>query len=304
MSTAPASRDWELWTSACRLVVTDAATLPAATALVDEELARVEQACSRFRPDSELMTLARSEDGSALLTPLLAELVGAALGAARETGGAVDPTLGSVLVSLGYDRDLTEVRARAGASPLRLVSPVGWRSLHLQGRHLRMPAGTQLDLGATAKAVAADRAARLVHDRLGTGVLLSLGGDIATAGPAPEGGWQVRVQDLPSDRPHQITLHAGAAVATSSTVRRTWSQDGASRHHLVDPATGMPAVGPWRSVTVVAHTCLQANTATTAALVKGPDALAWLRSTGLPSRLVSHGGSSATLGGWPREVAA
>jgi len=76
------------------------------------------------------------------------------------------------------------------------------------------------------------------------------------------------------------------------------------RHHLVDPLTRLPAAGRWRSVTVVAPTCLRTNTATTAAMVKGDDALPWLRSTGLPARLVSHEGALVTLGGWPREVAA
>jgi thiamine biosynthesis lipoprotein len=112
------------------------------------------------------------------------------------------------------------------------------------------------------------------------------------------------VQDLPSDIPQQITLHEGAAIATSSSAKRAWTQQGHRRHHLVDPLTRLPTAGPWRSVTVVAPTCLRANTATTAAMVKGEDALAWLRSTGLPARLVSREGSLVTLGGWPREAAA
>ena len=227
-----------------------------------------------------------------------------ALEAARDTDGAVDPTLGSVLVSLGYDRDISDVR-RHDAGPVSVVRrTAGWRSLRLEGTLLRMPVGTQLDLGATAKAHAADRCASLVADRLGTGVLVSLGGDIATAGPAPEGGWQVTVQDLPDDVPQQVTLAAGAGIATSSSARRTWTQGGEARHHLVDPATRLPARGPWRSITVVASTCLSANVATTAAMVKGDDAVAWLRTTGLPARLVSTDGHLATLGGWPREEAA
>lgn len=304
-----AGRDWELWSTSCRLVVTDPLVLPEATRLVDDLLADIEVACSRFRADSELMTLARDPDGSAELSPLLAGLMADALDAARETGGAVDPTLGSVLVGLGYDRDLDEVRRReagpGGRAPVVVVRrPAGWRSLTLDGRRLSMPAGMQLDLGATAKAGAADRCARLVTDRLHTGVLVSLGGDIATAGPAPRDGWQVVVQDLPDDVPQQITLAPGAAVATSSNARRTWTQDGRPRHHLVDPRTGFPAASPWRSVTVVATTALRANTATTAAMVKGGEALAWLRSTGLPARLVSQQGALVTTGSWPREVAA
>jgi thiamine biosynthesis lipoprotein len=220
----------------------------------------------------------------------------------------VDPTLGSVLAGLGYDRDIEEARRRTPVSERSRVAvvhrPAGWRTLTLEGTRLTLPPVLQLDLGATAKAGAADRCARLVASCLETGVLVSLGGDIATAGPAPEGGWQVVVQDLPSDVPQQITLSAGAAVATSSNARRTWTHEGRQRHHLVDPRTGFPATSPWRSITVVAPTALRANTATTAAMVKGRDGLAWLRSVGLPARLVSQGGGLVTLGGWPREAAA
>jgi thiamine biosynthesis lipoprotein len=305
-----AARDWELWSTAARLVVTDPATLTDALTLVDAELARIEHACTRFRPDSELMTLVRDADGSAELSPLLADLVADALRAARETDGAVDPTLGSVLVGLGYDRDISRLRrtptgAAPGTSatrtPVVVRRTTGWRDLHLDGTRITMPAGTQLDLGATAKAGAADRCARLVHQQLGTGVLVSLGGDLATAGEGPTDGWQVLVQDLPDDAPQQITLTPGAAVATSSTAKRVWDQDGQRRHHLLDPRTGLPVVGPWRSVSVVAPTCLEANTLTTAALVRGSEALAWLRGRGLPARLVPHVGEVVTLGGWPSE---
>src|SRR5206468_2308040 len=115
----------------------------------------------------------------------------------------------------------------------------------------------------------------------------------ATAGDGE--GWQVTVQDLPGDAPHRITLAPGAGVATSSTAHRTWRQGSEQRHHLLDPATGRSATGPWRTVTAVAPSCLRANVATTAALVRGEEAMAWLRSTGLPARLLSHSGAVATV---------
>jgi thiamine biosynthesis lipoprotein len=93
---------------------------------------------------------------------------------ARASNGAVDPTLGAVLAGLGYDRDIAEVRARGARTPVVVRRHSGWRSLTLEGRRLQMAPGTQLDLGATARAVAADRCARLVHETLGVGVLVSL----------------------------------------------------------------------------------------------------------------------------------
>lgn len=297
-------REWEQWSTTCRLVVTDGRSLTAAAALVDGVLADIDRACSRFRPDSELLTLVRDADDWIHLSPVLADLVSVALGAARRSDGAVDPTIGATLTDLGYDRDIAAVRAEPGPVVRVVRRPAGWRSLILEGDRLQMPPGTQLDLGATAKARAADLCATAVAEQLGTGVLVSLGGDIATAGTGPDGGWQVTVRDLPTDPAQQVTLSDGAAIATSSTARRTWRSGGAEVHHLIDPTTALPASGPWRSVTVVADRCVLANTLSTAALVKGADAIASLRQAGLPARLVSHHGSVATLNAWPREVAA
>jgi thiamine biosynthesis lipoprotein len=298
------SHDWEQWSTSCRLVVTAPEVLPAATTIVDEVLADVDRACSRFRPDSELLTLTRDADGWSELSPTLAELLEHALTAALQSDGAVDPTIGATLVDLGYDRDIRLLTDDPASAVTVVRRPTGWRSIRLDGTRLSMPQGTQLDLGATAKAVAADRAARAVAERLEVGVLVSLGGDIATAGPSPDGGWQVTVQDLPSDLPQQVTLFDGAAIATSSTARRTWHRGGVAVHHLIDPITARPATGRWRSVSVVAPSCVRANTVSTAALVKGDGAVAWLRHAALPARLVSHDGDVATLNHWPREVAA
>ena len=87
-----------------------------------------------------------------------------ALRAARLTDGDVDPTVGAAMSAVGYDRDFEHIIAERAASPLTVRTVPGWREVHLDGRSLTMPAGVQLDLGATAKAWAADRsAARIAH---------------------------------------------------------------------------------------------------------------------------------------------
>jgi thiamine biosynthesis lipoprotein len=92
-------------------------------------------------------------------------------------------------------------------------------------------------------------------------------------------------------------------MATSGvTVRRWHGADGIERHHLVDPTTGAPVEGPWRTVTVVADTCVAANAASTAAIVKGDDALAWLARQARPVRLVSMDGQVVRIGGWPEPL--
>jgi thiamine biosynthesis lipoprotein len=178
------------------------------------------------------------------------------------------------------------------------------------GCRVRLPADVHLDLGATAKAWTADRAASAIAARTGSGVLVSLGGDVAVAGSAPAGGWRVRVQDVtgsPDDPPTGpaavVTLTSGG-LATSSTRARRWRRGGLELHHLLDPRTGLPPAPAWRTVSAAAGSCVDANTVTTATLVRGHDAWRWLRGTGIPVRLVSESGEVLTAGGWPAEEAA
>jgi thiamine biosynthesis lipoprotein len=300
---AVASATWSLWSTTAVLVVTDETMLPEATRLVRAHLAEVELAASRFRDDSEIRRLAEREDGDVVVSDVLADLLTEALLAARRTDGRVDPTVGTAMRRIGYDRDI-ELVLRDGAPVSAVVKPVpGWQRIRLTGNRLRMPRAVELDLGATAKAVAADRCASLVAGSLGTGVLVSLGGDIATAGPTPPGGWRVTVQDRPEDAPASVTLGPGDAIATSSTVTRAWSRGDRRLHHIVDPATGLPAASPWRSVTVAAATCVEANTASTASLVMGEDALGWLTELGLPARLLRHDGTVVALDAWSEAAA-
>ncbi|MFI9388763.1 FAD:protein FMN transferase [Kutzneria sp. NPDC052558] len=292
------AEEWSVWSTTARVVVTDAKRMPAARALVEMMLGEIDQAASRFRPDSELMAAGRSS-GPVQVSPLLATLVEVALRAAQESDGAVDPTVGGALCTLGYDRDISIVDVDGLEIALAVKEAPGWRSVKLTGTTLTIPDGVVLDLGATAKAFAADCSARLVADALDTGVLVSLGGDIATAGPAPAQGWQVLVQDKEDDPSCVVRMPAGKAIATSSTRSRQWLRGGLMLHHILDPRTSLPAPRTWRSATVVADHCTDANTLTTAALVLGGDALDMLREHDVPARLVAADGTVRTLGGWP-----
>ncbi len=318
----PGTAQWSAWSTTVRLVVTDPSALAGARDVVAAEMAAVDLACSRFRDDSEIAAVHRAGGRAVPVSPLLAELVEVALAAARETGGDVDPTLGAGLSALGYDRDFASSdraggidraastdraasidRAGGVAGPVLTITAPGWRGIRLAGRELTVPAGTVLDLGATAKAWTADRCAARIADRFTTGVLVSVGGDIATAGPAPDGGWQVLVVDGPGQPADTIALPAGAALATSSTISRTWQHGERTLHHILNPRTLRPARPVWRTVSVAAYTCVQANTLTTAAIVRGLPALSWLRRLGAPARLVTAGGQVRLLGGWPSRPA-
>ena len=285
------------------LAVSEPTGVTVAERVLRAELAAIDAACSRFRPDSEITRLHTRSGAWVAVGPLLAEALTVALRAAEVTGGLVDPTVGRAVRELGYDRDFAEV-APETAEPLSARRPapgwwqVGWDP---ERREVRLPAGIELDLGATAKALAADRIAVRAADAAGCGVLVSLGGDVRAAGPAPAGGWRLGIghdHDRALHDPEVTVTITSGGVATSGVDRRSWRRAGRLVHHIVDPRTGDCAPVHWRTVTVAAATCVDANIASTASIVLGPLAPAWLRRCRLPARLVAADGRVVTSAGW------
>ena len=211
--------------------------------------------------------------------PLLVAATEVAVEAARATGGLVHPLLGRQLVELGYDRDFGELVDLAtgrgdGTEPPHLHS---WADRSGSTREARC--GSRWDI------------ARPRRDRQGVGrrphrdgvrgpapgsAVVSVGGDlrIARAVNGP-GRWP-----SPSARrpPDTVVAWTGRARHLEHRVRR-WTRAGVRRHHLLDPRTGLPAREVWRTVSATGPTCTAANTASTAAIVLGEEAPAWLART-------------------------
>jgi len=174
------------------IVAADRACEGAACAAVERELDAIDRACSRFRPDSELSRVNRAGGERVAIGPLLLEALRVALDAARSSGGLVDPTVGRTLRTSGYDSTFRVVAARDGNTfRAEFCAVPGWQTIELDedAATVRVPAGVELDLGATAKALVCDRAATAAAAVAG-GALVGLGGDIAVAGAAPAGGWR------------------------------------------------------------------------------------------------------------------
>jgi len=311
IAAAETAADWSALGCAVRLVVGEPRDLAVATTILDAELSAIDRVCSRFRTDSELSRVCADSAGRPVpISALLAEAVDAALWAAAASDGDVDPTVGRAMEQLGYDRDYAAIPTDAGPVTVVRRSTHGWRRIGLDrsALTLRVPRGVLLDLGATAKAFCADRAAGRIADALdGRGVLVALGGDVAAAGTPPPGGWSVRVQDVTGPvgaeptGPTQVVSLPSGGLATSSTTARRWVRGGRVLHHILDPRTGVPVPSPWRTVTVAAPTCLAANVASTAAIVRGWSAVDWLVGLGLAARIVDRDGHVTLLPGWPVE---
>ena len=288
------------------VITSDVGRLPEAVAVARAEVDAIDRACSRFRDDSDLARLHGSPGRWTTVSPLLFEAIEVALGAARATDGAVDPTVGEAVRGIGYDQDFVRVPATGPA--IDGCPAPGWRVVTTDPERsaIRLPADVRLDLGATAKALAADRAAVRAIGAIGCGVLVSLGGDLAAFGDAPPGGWTVSIADDHGDAIHngEVVSISSGGLATSSTRVRRWMRGGVPVHHVVNPMTGRPAAEVWRTVSVTAARCVDANTATTAAIVLGERAVGWIRALGLPARLVRTDGRIVRLCGWPEAVAA
>jgi thiamine biosynthesis lipoprotein len=303
-----ASAEWEALGTSILLRTTSRDGLGAARAAVASELYYVDQACSRFREDSELSRLNARAGRRVRVGPLLLEAMEVALRAAELTDGDVDPTVGRALELAGYDRDWSLLDAPVGQPEhhAAVVARVraGWRTIELDrvGSSVLFPAGIRLDLGASAKAWAADRAAAAAARAGVCGALVGIGGDFATSGTAPPGGWRIHVTDDhrsdPSAPGQTVSIRSGG-LATSSTAVRRWSHDGKTMHHIIDPATQAPVRETWRTVSVAAASCIDANIATTAALVRADAAPAWLAGLSLPARLVDLEGRVRVVGEWP-----
>jgi thiamine biosynthesis lipoprotein len=301
----PAATTFVALGTTATVLVTDPAVLEVATAAVTTEIDAVDEACSRFRADSELSRVNAGAGRPVAVSGTFFSALAVALRAAEATEGLVDPTIGEAIRLLGYDRDFALVE-RDGPPAMPAHRVPGWRAIRCDRRRgtVRLPAGVTLDLGATAKAWCADRAAAAAAEAAGAGVLVSLGGDIAVAGPAPDGGWRIRATDdhaSPPDAPGQTVAIRTGGLATSSTSVRRWQRGGRPVHHVIDPATGAPAEERWRAVSVAAGSCTDANIASTAAIILGDGAPAWLDRRRLPARLVAPDGAVTTVAGWPAD---
>ncbi len=290
---------FDLWGGRATVTTQGHGSHDLAVSEVVQWLATVDLAASTWRDDSEISAVNAAEGAPVVIGALLAEMLTVALAAAERTDGAVDPTVGGVTISVpSFSTTIT----RTGS--FRDVIVVEEDGVHT----VWLPAGLRLDLGATAKAWAADRAVAMAAGIVEGGALVSLGGDIATAGPAPHGGWLVVVTDdhregIDTLNPiaQAISVSGGGLATSSTTVRARTGRDGSSVAHLVDPSTWRPVTPVWRTVSVAAGDCLTANTATTAAIVLGEHAVQWLEETGLPCLLVSVDGRLVRIGGWPAD---
>ncbi len=303
MSVCTTERSFRALGTTASVIVTIPSHADEAERILRAEVDAVDRACSRFRPDSELAYLHANAGRAVEVSSVLFEALDVAYSVARKTHGAVDPTVGGALEALGYDRDFEQLESRK--LQMADLGPVpGFGHLHLNRLNstVRIPKGVHLDLGSSAKAFLADRAAAKVTKELGSGALVSIGGDVAVAGEPPPEGWAIGIavdSAVGADDVDQVVAIRHGGLASSGTEVRTWQMGQTRVHHIVDPTTGCSSRPYWHLVSATGASCVDANALSTAAVVWGEQALERLGPYGQAVRLLRHDGAVFFVGGWP-----
>ena len=259
-----------------------------------------DETCNRFRNDSEISRVNARAGETVAISATFELALGAALLARDATDGLCDPSVLPALLALGYDVDYDVLKRRGDTALAAPVKGVGVDAFTLDrvAHTLTLAPGCQLDLGASAKALAADLIANDVAPT--GGVVVEVGGDVAVRGRGPQGLWAIGLSDsleVHGNEP-RVAIHDGG-IATSSRSTRTWRASGQLVNHIVDPRTGSFAVGPYATATVSASSCVLANAFATASLLWGEDAAYHVAQAGWSGRFVRDDGSVEFVGGWP-----
>jgi len=233
-----------------------------AFAAAEHEIRRLEEMLSRFLPTSELSLL--NSAGTLDASPELVEVTLLALAGRERTGGRFDPTVHDAVVAAGYDHSFDDLAPEGDA--IAPGASCGGR-VTIDGSTIAIEPGYRLDLGGIAKGYAADRACALLA--VAGPCIVDAGGDLAIHGPPAAGVWPVAV-DVPGS-PLTLGLHCGA-LATSGRDHRRWRRGGFELHHIIDPASGMPAVTSLQRVTAFGHDAAAAEVTAKALLLAGKDA--------------------------------
>ena len=246
------------------IVVGDPRFLAAARARIEQ----LESLWSRFRPDSEVSELTRRAGAAVEVSVDTRLLVQRSIDAWRMSGGFFDPTVLGAVIRAGYDRSFDTLPAHTTNGTSLLL--IGCTDIEIDGTSVRLPAGTGFDPGGIGKGLAADLVVSELLAAGADGACVNLGGDLRVAGQSPQGdGWTCAIEHERSLGP---LVHVGVAdggVATSTTLRRSWLVDGKTRHHLIDPATGLASTTDLTSATVIAGEAWQAEVLAKAVLLRG-----------------------------------
>lgn len=265
---------------------------------VEESARFLDHLWSRFLADSDISRLNNAEGSTTEVDPLTVSLVMEMLAARTLTDGAYDPTILPRLIAAGYDRSRVDP-SRVTTLPESARWPVDTAGTTVEGNTITLPRGMTLDPGGIGKGFAADLLVERGIQEGALGMLVELGGDLRIAGQSPDGTtWHIGIDDPlnPGTNRTVVNLIDGA-VATSSTLTRTWEHEGTQQHHLIDPVTGQPLESPIVSVSVIAVSAAIAEVVAKCGFGRA-DFLDWAPTLGTAAFIVLADGTQRQSDNW------
>ncbi|MDO8364060.1 MAG: FAD:protein FMN transferase [Actinomycetota bacterium] len=269
-------------------------TLGASNTLIDEAVAlldHLERCWSRFLPHSDITRINNIAGGRLTVDPWTVTLITTMKEGHHVTGGRFDPTVLPALVASGYGTSRVDASHHT-VLPGHGAPPSSIEAVRIDTEHctVDVPLGLALDPGGIGKGLAADLTVAFLLSRGANGALVSIGGDLAMGGDAPDAaGWLIDVEQAdPADGVLCSLAISGGGVATSSTRSRRWTHDGTERHHQIDPTTSGPSATDLAAVTIIGRAGWLAEVHATAAIGCG--------SAGVLPYLAAHGLSGIAIG--------
>ncbi len=240
---------------------------------------RIERKYSRYRDDSVIGALNRSEGVAVALDPETTLLMQFAARCHELSDGAFDITSGVLRRAWRFDAN-AQMPDAAQVEALR--ARVGFERLRFEDGSLVVPPGMELDLGGIGKEYAVDCALALVTREFDGAALVNFGGDLAANREPPGGPWKVGVERPGAHGEARLLLDfSRGGLATSGDTHRFFEHAGKRYGHILDVRTGSPVEGAPRSVTVAAGSCLEAGMIATLAMLQGAGAEEFLAGQGV-----------------------
>lgn len=235
----------------------------------EKEIHTLESEWSVTDENSEIYAVNHSNGNVVTLSEDTAGVVSFALEMAKETDGALEPTIYPVLTAWGFTTD--ENRIPGNEEIQSLLSRVGYEKVELNGQKIHLPEGMELDLGAVGKGYAGDLTAEIVKESGVTSALLNIGGNVQTVGSRPDGNdWRLAIRSPYGDGEVGVLEVSDCAVVTSGNYERYFTgEDGKRYGHIIDPKTGYPVDNGLASVTIVTEEGKMGDALSTSMFVKG-----------------------------------
>lgn len=258
----------------------------------------LESLWSRFIADSDISRLNNAEGEPTVVNPLTAKLVAEMLAARTLTEGEYDPTILPKLIAEGYAASRVNAN-NVTVLPASARWPVDPTGTVIVENVVTLPLGVTLDSGGIGKGLAADILTSMALERGALGALVEMGGDVRIAGTPPDGThWRLGIEDpFVEERSIAKVNLIDGAIATSSTLKRSWDKDGKTANHLINVHTGESMTTNVVTVSVIAVSASIAEVITKAGFTRR-DFLTWVPALGAAAFLVYRDGTTAQSANW------